>query len=526
MKRPPNRQVGSGASRAWSKWARWHLLRRWLANDYILGAVAVGVVWYPIFWAQHDMWDGATLSFAGATGETLGLRVWFGEAGIPQHLGYSLALAHLSTWTEVPYFALSAAIAATAHLILVRETRLFLVDSGSVNLQMVRAGTLLAALTPLGWLFHSSILHIYLVCIAAGIVGARLVVQRRSALLYGPVLFFSFGLSSMLLLVPTLVAAREGLLMGRPLSKGTAWSLSLALSTYFVMRIGFAPRGLYDGYNALLLPKSGSDVTRLLALALDATASLLPLALLLCALVLLGRSAPRTHGGNQVRPVLVAVLLLAAAVIPYALVGKSSNIFETQQWSARHAMPLVAVLPLIVVLMVGPLHARLSGQRWKAAVAIGGVYTIAVLHAALFIGGSETIRSRQVFDDALRQIIAVNADWVPPGRVFIFGSGIPGPLIDPPEVNRMFFDATGRLDWYAVVERKSQRTTTVVTEADRVPIVWADPRHGLKYLYVPPAGPQCSTVWHIDVVASHRQWWPRPLGPDSTIRLLSSDTAC
>lgn len=491
-----------------------------------LPALGFGGVWGPIVVANRDVWDGVSLSFAASTGQLDAINVWFFESGLPHMLFYYSILTRFAFLSNIPFFVLSSAFAAVAHFVIICETQRLLSGIRHLSPFLANAGLLLSVILPVGWLFHSSILHLYVVCIAAGFVGSRLIVERRSAIVFLPLLFFAYGYNSMLLVVPALVVIQELLRTGRLriLTRASGTAFGVALCVYVILRIGFAPSGLYEGYNNLVLPTSRSETGVLARSTVEAAMSLLPVGAALLALLLIGAWPKGRYRRNETQMLGASCILAVSAVLPYVAVGKTANIFETQQWSARQALPLVVVLPLVFVLLASPLYTRLEGHRlWFGRFAVVAVVCV---HASLLFVGTETVHNRQSFDRALSSVISENVDSVPPGRVFIFGTGIPGPLIDPPEVNRMFFDATGRLDWYAVVDRKSRRTTSQVTEADLVPVSWSDPRYGLKYLHMPPAGPVCATVWEIEVVPSGRGTWPRPLGPDPTVNIISRDVAC
>lgn len=497
--------------------------RFWQFGPAVVGFAAV---WAPITAVNRDVWDGATLSFAATTGQLGGLYVLFEESGLLQFRWYWQTLMQIAGASQFSYFALSVFFAVVAHQVLIRETQLMFNRSTLVSPFVANVGVILLAVFPLGWLFHSSVLHVYLVFSAAGFVGSRFIVERRSALLFVPLLVFAYGYNSMLLVVPALIVTQELLRTGRLriLTRASVTAFGIALSVYVILRIGFTPSGLYEGYNNLVLPSSRSEAGELVRSTVEAVMSLLPVGAALLALALAGAWRKGRCRRHETQMLGASCILAVGAILPYVAVGKTANIFETQQWSARHALPLVLVLPLIFALSASPLYARLEGQRlWFGRFA---VLAVVLVHASLLFAGTETIHNRQSFDRALSGVISENFGSVPPGRVFIFGTGIPGPLIDPPEVNRMFFDATGRLDWYAVVDRKSRRTTGQVTEADLVPVSWSDPRYGLKYLHIPPTGPVCATVWEIDVVPSGRGTWPRPLGPDPTVAIISRDVAC
>jgi hypothetical protein len=195
---------------------------------------------------------------------------------------------------------------------------------------------------------------------------------------------------------------------------------------------------------------------------------------------------------------------------------RSSQIVVAQ----RHAMLLMFALPVACILAVEGLaeHAP-SSKHWVASLALSGV----VLTNAMILGsGIETIKNRQSFDRALADLIQEQADEVPPGRLRITGDGIPGPLTDSPEIHRMFFDATGRLDWYVEIDRKNRG----LSEQDLEPIIWSDPRYGVKYLYEAVEQRACTTIWTVTVSSSEVRRFPRPMRDELTVKLVSTDFVC
>jgi len=297
----------------------------------------------PTWLVTRDLFEGATVSFAAATGLRDGLYFWYTNANWPLGVAFYKLLFAASDATAIHYQWFVKLVVTALLLGLYLEfnalgRRLF-----GWAPDEARRAALVCIASPAAYIFINSGVTPILLCIWLMFAGHRLYWDGPGArrVLGWALVAASFQLNSNLVFA---LALNVGLMAAHPSQwrLRARWFLVLlatAVAVYAVMRQLMPPRQLYIEYNQLLSPLRPDDLKRMLrAVAMFLTWGALPLAATAAVLVAvwLRRAppvgAPRDAGAGDPptrgwQGLATAVFLCAAAVFPYVMVGKGAPLF-------------------------------------------------------------------------------------------------------------------------------------------------------------------------------------------------------
>lgn len=302
-------------------------------------ALLIGPHW--LLW--RDLFDGAAVAFAAATGHRDGLDMVLRNANWPVALVFHnlcLTLGELTGASYLLFVKLTlSALLVGLYLELNRLARQLL----ALPPGQARLAALLASASPVLYTLASSQIVPLLLCVWLVFAGHRL--YRGERLLHRAAglvaLVVSFQLNSNLVFALALECvwlARLTPALRRRRLLASAALLGSAVAVYATMRWLVPPAQLFTEYNQLLKPWHAQDLRRIArACAMFLTWGIIPLVVvgITTAVWALQRSPGRALAPGVRRAalarhapaVLIAAFLCAAAAFPYVAVGKGAPLF-------------------------------------------------------------------------------------------------------------------------------------------------------------------------------------------------------
>jgi hypothetical protein len=178
--------------------------------------------------------------------------------------------------------------------------------------------------------------------------------------------------------------------------------------------------------------------------------------------------------------ILVSVMLVIAASVPYSLVGKHPAVFDVE-WGSRHGWVFGVAYALLTASLIEALFSKKLTQVIFFSILISAFFTLSVLQFGVKI-------NRQYFETDLKPILRQISDTRPAGLVTIYGSGIPVPQMRDYESNFLWHETTGKSDSYI-------RISDSLNDS---PLSLAGEYGGIDSVYTGPLNPVCITRVQIE----------------------------
>ncbi len=438
-----------------------HIVKKKLTNSprdsfwFLPYAIFVPVFLYPLSRSKGDMWDGDIITYATSTGDFRGLHEWLTTAGWEMQYLLIRAEDKISQFFGLEFRSINVVVILASMILLIAQTRHI---AEKVLYFSSRSAVLAASLVTVMPMWNnlvSSVMTVHLVSLALGLSGYRATISNnRYYQISGYVLIFlSFQLNSLLVLIPTLalVSYLISITSGTDhrLKKLALGVISFQSIIYYVLKKVLDPAtGLYADYNSLVNPFYATGLSLI-------TRSFLHFMtfLVIPVIFVLGREI-RYWGGSTRGESFLRVLqnksfhlslLVLAAILPYSVVGKSSDIRQFSDWNYRHAFPLAISLALF---SAGLYDSAVRKKLHRIKVNLS-VFVVTFLLSSLLVFGFAEKISRQEFESNLKRALIQQVDEPSPGLIQITGSGIPGPTFREYEANWITYGAFGNLDYWS-----------------------------------------------------------------------------
>jgi hypothetical protein len=426
--------------------------------------VLIAAVAFPLFMMRTDIWDGTIIEYASLTGDYTGIYAWFIESGWVLQYWFTVAVLELSRSSSLPYVALLHLLVMLLLALLVWETMLLSERIFGVPREWRALSGVIVALFPIWSVLTAGVMSFHLACFAIGLLAVRLLhSNHRIGVVAGLLLAFpTFNFQSLLVFLPVLSYCydlnSEGRAHARTPSARTLMLLAAGVIFFCGSRIYFPPRGLYEGYNQLVINGEGGFVqfVKQSIYGVARYATFVAPTLALAAFVgFVTRSSPQTRSAGALatlrelasdRRIVALVLLSAAAIFPYIAVGKHAAITDVRDWSGRQAMLLAVPLALLTSYLFFLIYRRAT--TLARGLSIASVMVLVITSwLALWIGLAEKV-NRNTFDAELEKTVRSELQAIEPGLVQIIGQGIPLPGFRTYEANVLMFRALHRSDWW------------------------------------------------------------------------------
>jgi hypothetical protein len=260
----------------------------------------------------------------------------------------------------------------------------------------------------------------------------------------------------MLLFIPALILVVklvEGLPNQGAIRQKREFLIILCMAVvYFLLQRNFnANEGLYLDYNEFVTPNSAQAMSFYLRDMLNFMSFLLFPFLAIVTNIPRMILNQRLTMGNQphfAKMSLYLLVLMAAAAIPYILVGKSTNIFDLTDWNQRQSF----VLTVPVAILTGLLLAESDKSRQLRLFRVIKSIVILIFSLSLLLNSFAIKLNRQIFEDKLIASLQEIEQNPKPGLFQINGSGIPNPAFRVYESNFLLYRAYSRASWWSIIQ--------------------------------------------------------------------------
>jgi hypothetical protein len=297
------------------------------------------IVYFPIFAASEDFWDGSIISFAWASRNKITFSTWFDESGWPlvrwlYEIIYEFCLSLSLNFKYVVNFITGILVATSAYEIYRLSRAVYKFDEKSSLY-----GVLFFLLMPFSNLYFSTAFIQLMLFVYLCLLGSRLYLENKMVPWAFLLLAISFQHNSnpCLLFVFIALAYAFG---GRTQIKKDIIFLGLLAVWYFAFKLMFKPYGLYAGYNTINLMNAFN--IKLYAMYLKFFATAYPALCLAAGLLILKQF-------NAIKYCLLFLCATMLTMIPYILVGKYFQIFRWEDvaaWDYRFTLNSVPIVTL------------------------------------------------------------------------------------------------------------------------------------------------------------------------------------
>jgi len=432
------------------------------------------LVTLPTLMLPSDVWDGVLIEYASEIRDYTGLKSWFFESTWYLQYYFVSSLIRLSESFGVSYKNLNAITALIIMAILLREVFIFSERLVGLNKFFAQLAVIFAATFPALSSLLSSVLTFHLCCTAVGLLGIRAINESslKKKILGIIAVFLAYSLQSQLIFLPILSYVYD---IGKNrLSRNffpypsteTLLTLLLAGVFYLYIKLISPTTGIFETYQTFIIG-SLAGIPPFILRGLHYLTYLIPIAATTFLYVVLVDTF-REKSKNifeftrdvekYPRYILLWVLiLLFAGAFPYMAVGKSSILWDINDWNGRQAFLLILPLSVLVSLLLQRLHESADKKIFKNLIIAIGCFVLAI-NFSLLLCGVFAKHSRQNFLTRLQEIIRSKESKLPPGLLQIVVKDIPPTVFEFYEPNFVMYKATGNSHWWTRIGDRAEPT--------------------------------------------------------------------
>ena len=452
----------------------------------------------PLSTFREDLWDGVIIDFNLSQHRLPVLQDWFYSSG--WELQYLLLKSqyHLAALLNVPTRNLilicsSIALISLAIEVYILSKKFFKIERHGA----VFSGILLLVF-PTWNVLASSVMNIHIICLYLGMLGTRLFFTRNlfRKILAVFLILASFQLNSLILFIPTLIIAIHKMNQSynkQRTFKTDVFLISLLSFSYFIFMRIFNPNyGLYANYNHFVLPTSVSGLKNYILNTFSFTSFLIvPAFALILSLFFFSKSRNiNLSSTSSANPYLWLITLCVAASFPYIVVGKSTNLFEFEDWTQRQSFLLIIPISILTSLIVSDFTKNMK-SKWEVQKKFTIFLLVGLIPLVLLFSGFSVKLSRQGFERELVSALRNYPIHPSPGIFQINGSGIPGPDFRNYESNYLLFRAYSRASWWSLVQEDRSELFNYPS--------WLNSKNASRYVFE-PTNSSCSSSLVIHAV--------------------------
>jgi hypothetical protein len=419
----------------------------------------------PTLLLPSDVWDGVMIEYASEIKEYKGLKSWFFESTWYLQYYFVFSIIWMSELLKISYKNLNAITTFIIMAILLREVLIFSEKQIGLNKLSVQMTLMLAATFPAWSALLSSVLTFHLCCIAVGMLGIRAVHESlRTKKIIGFVLiFFAYSLQSQLVFLPTLSYVYDyfnkkslRIFIPNP-SIETILVFFLAGVFYYCVRVLYPPAGIFENYQTIIISSLAGLFPFILRglhfltyiIPISVGIFLYEISVITFREELKNWTELKKNQKKYPRHILYWILLMfLAGAFPYMAVGKSSIIWDVNDWNLRQAFLLVIPTSILAPLMLELLPELVEKKLSKNLIIAIACFLIAI-NSSLLLFGIFAKYSRQSFFNQLQEIIKEKESELYPGLLQIIVNDPPPTVFEYDEANFMMYKATGKSLWWA-----------------------------------------------------------------------------
>lgn len=431
----------------------------------------------PTLMLPSDVWDGVLIEYASEIRDYTGLKSWFFESTWYLQYYFVSSLIRFSELCGISYKNLNAITTLIIMIILLREVFIFSERQVGLNKLSAQLAVIFAATFPAWSSLLSSVLTFHLCCTAVGLLGIR--ATHESSLkkkIPGFIaVFLAYSLQSQLVFLPILSYAYDAGKNRRSRNffpyPSTETLLTLLLSGvfYICVKLIFPPTGIFETYQTFIIG-SLAGIPPFILRGVHYLTYLIPISAAIFLYVVFAvtfpeqqKNTPEFAGDEEKYPryvLLWVLVLLFAGAFPYMAVGKSSIIWDVNDWNGRQAFLLILPLSVLISLLLQMLHESAGKKLLKNLIIAIGCFVLAI-NLTLLLCGVFAKHSRQSFFTHLQEIIRSKESELSPGLLQIVVKDHPPTVFEFYEPNFVMYKATGNSHWWARIGDQAESTFSI-----------------------------------------------------------------
>jgi hypothetical protein len=405
----------------------------------------------PILSSQSDFWDGVIIEYSSIIKNYTGIYNWATESTWFLQYWLSLAIILGSDLLNISYLNLNFLLVTLMFCILLREL-MILANLAKINGFWLFFCSLIFISFPIWHNFLSSVLTFHLFCYSLGVLSIRLIHSNMRIMnsvgwfLLIPCITFQ----SLIIFLPCLSIIHDFFIY---LNNKTSSKNFISKKTIFVFLIGFivlflirnylSPSGIYQNYYSFIL-NDFNNWKLILNIILGIFSFFIPLIVIIFLLIFFNLKQLKaksnikkfTRSSEYIIQVLLIILLICSAFLPYLAAGKFVYLASVFDWNGRHAILLSLPISLLSTVLCKEF---VKQEKQKIF-----LFSIIFVNSAFLATGFIEKLNRQHFEKYLSQAIIEKKDKISSGLIQIIGDDIPGPVFRNFEANFLLYKIYGK----------------------------------------------------------------------------------
>jgi len=420
------------------------------------------LIFLPSLKGPKAIWDGTIIDYANRTGDFSGIKSWLMSSGWDAQYVLIRVEFFIAKILNLNFATINSVILFIAMSVVVFETGQISVKNFKFSKNVARSVQIILIILPIWTVTISSVMTFHMTALAAGIIGCRWLEKHASIKYFIGILLIAYStqLSSMLFFLPCYQLAL--FVTRKNTEKNEFRSIQSLIITLTIVVTAFVFKttlnknsGIYEDYNQIINVLSLHGIRTLVTGLINYSTFLaIPFFILMVRRISNTLYLREMYAGNQSKhKIIVIFLLFIGSTSPYALVGKSSNIFEYSDWNYRQAILLGFPIALLsgFFLSISREQQPLQVRKVIERTLIGSLVISLVILTGVSLAGKI---QRANLDTLLVSALRKDVNEPIPGRVlFILDQPIT-PSIRNYESNYLTFLAYGKLNWWTEVAPK------------------------------------------------------------------------
>ena len=431
---------------------------------------AIVMVLLPIYFADHDMWDGVMIQYAMIINDLSGLKTFLFSSGWIFMYWQFFALHKIALFFDINDRIPQFLLVAISLFVLINECMCLAKNQLRLPKFWVMTTAFLILTFPMWSLLLSSALIYQFSSVALGMMGVRLFHSNNKIhnTIGMMLICFSLGYQAIWVFLSALSYLYD---TAKSIEHGKGWRPSFrtvviflaTIASVFMFHTILLTDGLFTNYAAVDLFSIYGIEKSIVGLFKYSTFLYLPVIGLVSMAgltLLLDKRSKFTLSispiVNQRRLFIVIAFLALSSIAPFIGTGKATYPLQGFDWMGRHSFVLSPVLALFTSYVLYYFCKMLNiSERLMIPICSLVVVLIILIQLSLQSYAIYIKYIRQYFEQDLISFLSENEINLKPGMVRIKGTGFPGPDMRPYESNYLLFRATGKTDWYSQIFEES-----------------------------------------------------------------------
>ena len=320
-------------------------------NSYIYSYIVFFfILIVPIFLNYTDLWDGTFYQYAQLVNEFDGAKLGLYQSGWRLNYWLIFFIIKISNFINIDYFFAYIILLSLFYLLFLMEVELFVFKNKLVNDNNIKYVLFLICCSSSQSFFYSSIMLWPVVCLYCAFIGVRLFISEKNIYNFLSLLplIVAFSYKSFLLFIPCLAF----FYLKNNFKPKLFFLFLIGCVIFFIFHFYFVNFGKMENYAQIIIPRSINEFLYLLRTALTYSTYFIPL-FIISLLVFFYAKLKKTHSKFLVflfdffKNKTKEILFLLSAIIPYVAIGRSSVIWDVDDWTGR--VMILFTIPVSVI---------------------------------------------------------------------------------------------------------------------------------------------------------------------------------